>query len=128
MRHAVGNLEEFEAGEIRIVEVEGRSIGIVNTGTDVYAVLNVCPHELAPLCTGTIRGTVEPSRPGELKWGRERQILRCPWHGYEFDLANGGKAAFTSFRARARMYPVVVEDGVVHVELKTRAERAEPVA
>jgi nitrite reductase/ring-hydroxylating ferredoxin subunit len=25
----------------------------------------------------------------EYKYGRESEILRCPWHGWEFDLLNG---------------------------------------
>jgi 3-phenylpropionate/trans-cinnamate dioxygenase ferredoxin subunit len=118
VRHAVGHLEDFEPGKIGVVEVANRSIGIVNTGDALYAVLNVCPHELAPVCAGSVAGTMLPSQPGAVEYGLEGRILRCPWHGYEYDLGNGGKTVFTTFKARVRLFPVSVEDGQVMVEIK----------
>src|SRR5689334_11548855 len=110
MKHAVGSVEDFPQG-VRLVTVGERSVGIVNNGETLYAVLNVCPHELAPVCLGTVSGTVLPSGPAEPEFGLEGRILRCPWHGYEFDLGNDGKAAFTNFRGKLRMFPVSVEKG-----------------
>jgi nitrite reductase/ring-hydroxylating ferredoxin subunit len=123
VRHKVGIEDEFPAGLIKVTEIAGRSIGIVNTGQTLYAVLNVCPHALAPVCEGRLTGTLLPSRPGEAEWGLEGRILRCPWHGYEYDLADGGRTVFTSFKARVRMFPVVVEDGEVYVEIPDRSSR-----
>jgi len=120
MKHAVGRVEEFEPGRIKIVTVDDRSVGIVHADDRFYAVLNVCPHELAPVCEGRLSGTILPSLPESLEYGMEGRILRCPWHGYEFDLADGGRAVFTRFKARVRMFPVTVEDGVVMVEMKAR--------
>ncbi|HWH21489.1 MAG TPA: hypothetical protein VN671_13205, partial [Solirubrobacterales bacterium] len=59
--------------------------------------------------------------PGEAIWGLQNRILRCPWHGYEFDLGDEGRAVFTSFKAKVRMYPVSVEDGSVYVETRSGA-------
>src|SRR4051794_17109043 len=117
VKHVVGAVEEFPPGTARLVSVGERSLGIINNGERLYAVLNVCPHELAPVCLGTISGTVLPSRPGVPEFGLEGRILRCPWHGYEFDLGNGGRAVFTNFRGRLRMFPVSVEHGRVLVEM-----------
>ena len=118
IRHRVGRVDEFPPGRMRLFTLEGRSVGVVNAQGRFYAVLNVCPHELAPVCEGSVSGTLLPSAPGEAEYGLEGVILRCPWHGYEFDLSNGGRAAFTSFRGRLRMYDVVVDDGAVFVELR----------
>jgi nitrite reductase/ring-hydroxylating ferredoxin subunit len=52
-----------------------------------------------------------------MEYGLAGRILRCPWHGYEFDLGDQGLAAFTKFRGKLRMFPVVVEDGHVLVEV-----------
>lgn len=121
MRHVVGREDDFASGTITLVSAGGRSIGIVNAGEAFYAVLNVCPHELAPVCRGTLSGTMLPSEQGEVEYGLRNRILRCPWHGYEYDLAAGGRAVFSSFKARLRMFPVTVEDGQVLVEISTRA-------
>jgi 3-phenylpropionate/trans-cinnamate dioxygenase ferredoxin subunit len=120
VKHAVGAVEDFEPGRIKLVEIGGRSIGVVNAGDTFYAVLNVCPHELAPVCEGTLSGTMLPSLPGDAEYGLEGRILRCPWHGYEYDLANHGRAAFTAFRGRVRLFDVSVEDGRVLVEVPDR--------
>lgn len=121
MRHRVGSVHDFEPGTIEIVDVDSRSIGIVNAGDGTfYAVLNVCPHALAEVCRGTLSGTLVPCEPGKPRYGMQNRILRCPWHRYEFDLADGGKCVFTSYKARLRMFPVVIDGGGVFVEIKSR--------
>lgn len=114
----VGAVEDFAVGAVTRIVVDRRSIGIVNAGDDFYAVLNVCPHELAPVCEGQLGGTTLPSPPGEVRFGLENRIVRCPWHGYEFDLSQGGRCVLTRFKARLRTFPVTVRDGRVLVELK----------
>lgn len=121
MRHPVGSIEDFPSGTVQVREVGRLSIGVVNSEGELYAVLNVCPHAKAPVCEGSLTGTMLPSAPGEAIWGRKGLILRCPWHGYEFDLGDGGRGVFTSFKARLRMFPVSVEDGTVYVETRSRA-------
>ena len=131
MMHPVGALAEFPEGSITIVEIEDRSVGIVNAGGEIYAVLNVCPHALAPICEGRLTGTFVPSEPGTAVWGMENRILRCPWHGFEYDLANQGQTVFTTFKARVRMFPVTVADDLVSVDVPERRSApqvAEPTA
>src|SRR5262245_40344559 len=101
---AVATIDEIKPGERKIVEVEGRSIGLFNIHGRLVAVLNVCPHELAPVCRGRLGGTTLRSAPGEFRWGREGEILACPWHGWEFDLLTG--RALADSRRHLRMYPV----------------------
>ena len=49
-----------------------------------------------------------PSKPGEYIWAREGEILRCPWHGWEFDITTG-RSIFNPHRMRVRTYEVTVE-------------------
>jgi len=124
--HPVGHADDFTDGEFRVVELDGRSVGVVRVDGAYHAVLNVCPHALAPICAGKLRGTSLPSQPGEEPaFGLQGRILVCPWHHYEFDLGNNGRAVFTDYRARVRLFPVHVgDDGRVSVELPRRAEPA----
>ena len=46
-------------------------------------------------------------------YGRDGTIVRCAWHGWEFDIATGQALADPRFHART--YRVVVEDGFVVV-------------
>ena len=113
-RHPVAPASELPPGARRIVDVAGRSIGLFNVHGQIIAVLNVCPHELAPVCLGRWSGTTAPSPPGQFQWGREGEILRCPWHGWEFDLLSGD---CLTDRRRLRRFPTHVEDGMIHVDL-----------
>lgn len=114
-RWPVARLEEIRPGECTLVHVKQRSIGLFNVNGTIVAVLNVCPHELAPVCRGRVGGTTLPSRPGAYRWGREGEILACPWHGWEFDLLSG--RALADPRVRLRLYTVTVEDDTVFIEL-----------
>ena len=107
-RHVVGLVGELPPGERKIVEAEGRSVGVFNVGGRFYALRNSCPHQAAPLCLGSVTGTAEASKPGEYRWAREGEILRCPWHGWEFDITTG-RSIFSPHRTRVRSYEVTVE-------------------
>ena len=114
-RWAVGRASELAPGERRLIEVKGHSLGLFNVGGEFIAALNLCPHELAPVCRGRVGGTTLVSPPGEYRWGREGEILACPWHGWEFDLLTG--KALADERARLRRYLVTVEDDTIYVTL-----------
>ena len=110
----VGSLSELPAGARRLVEVNGKSIGLFNTGRQIVAVLNICPHAYAPICQGKLSGTTLPSKAGEFIWGRDDEILRCPWHGWEFDLHSG---QCLTDRRRLKHFPVSIRAGDIYVEV-----------
>jgi 3-phenylpropionate/trans-cinnamate dioxygenase ferredoxin subunit len=108
-RYIVGKVSELPPGERKIVEVQGRSIGVFNVHGTYYALRNSCPHQGAPLCRGAITGMTVPSKPGEYVWAREGEILRCPWHGWEFDVTSG-RSVCNPHRTRVKTYEVTVEE------------------
>ena len=107
-KHVVGTVAEIAPGQRKIVEVNGLSIGVFNVGGTFHALRNRCPHQGAPLCRGSIKGTALPSAPGEYAWACEGEILRCPWQGWEFDLLTG-RSVFNPHRVRVKSYEVSVE-------------------
>jgi nitrite reductase (NADH) small subunit len=110
MKHPICKTSDLPSGERTIVELEGKSIGIFNVNGAYYALRNVCPHQKAPLCKGNVGGTTLPSKPGEYIWGCEGQIVRCPWHGWEFNITTG-ESVFNPHRIRVKSYQVTVEPG-----------------
>ena len=108
-RYIVGKVSELPSGERKIVEVQGRSIGVFNVHGTYYALRNSCPHQGAPLCLGAITGMTMPGKPGEYVWTREGEILRCPWHGWEFDVTSG-RSVCNPHRTRVKTYEVTVEE------------------
>jgi len=113
----VGALESFDIGVMRIVEVGRRQIGILREANGVvHAVLNICPHKGAPVCKGPVGGTMLPSAPGELIFANDGKVLKCPWHGYEFDIETG-TSLFGITRGKLRKFPTEVRDGKVFVKI-----------
>jgi nitrite reductase/ring-hydroxylating ferredoxin subunit len=107
-RHVVARLSEFPPGERRIVEAEGRSIGVFNLDGDFYALRNSCPHQGAPLCLGRVMRKIDSPRPFAVEFSAEGQVVKCPWHGWEFDVRTG-RSVFNPHRVRVRSYEVSVE-------------------
>ena len=108
-RHEICTLQALQPGQRKIVEIGRRSIGIFNVSGSLYAIKNRCPHQGAELCRGTVGGTMLPSRnPGEYNYTLEGQILRCPWHFWEFDITTG-EMVFVPEPQRVKTYDVVVE-------------------
>ena len=77
-RHVVAQVADIPPGERLIVDIAGRSIGVFNVDGRFYAVSNSCPHQGGPLCLGRTVGLATATRPGEITYTREGEILRCP--------------------------------------------------
>ncbi|MED5020121.1 Rieske (2Fe-2S) protein [Paenibacillus chibensis] len=119
MRVKVAEPDAISEGGKLIVKLKEMEIGLFRIGGKYYAWRNVCPHAAAPVCAGTIRGTRLPSGVYDYEYGLEDQVLRCPWHGWEFDLKSGHHLAAGS-DAKLRGYPVETDDAGVYVVLRER--------
>lgn len=114
-RCTVGPLGDLPPGTRRIVTVDGRSIGVFNVNGELYAIRNVCPHKGAPLCRGRLRPHIVGDQPGDFVFERDGELIKCPWHQWEFDLHTGW--SLYAPRLRVRTYPVTVEDEQIILHL-----------
>ena len=106
-------VDEIETGTPYIAKIRSLSVGVFRIGDSFHALLNVCPHRGAPLCEGPQCGTTAPVDQAQFIYHRENEIVRCAWHGWEFDIKTG--AALVDPGVRARTFPVTVEAGGVYV-------------
>ncbi|MGE3267638.1 MAG: Rieske (2Fe-2S) protein [Chloroflexota bacterium] len=109
-KYIVGTVEEIAPGTRKIVEVGGRSIGVYNLNGEYFAILNRCPHQAGPLCLGNAYGFLKSGNVGEYEYSRPGEIVRCPWHGWEFDVKTG-QSWFDPVQVRVRRYEVSVTPG-----------------
>lgn len=107
-RHVICRADVLQPGAVRIVEAEKRSIGIFNIKGEFYALRNTCPHKGAPLCQGIVTGLVVSDEPLRMRMTRAGEIVRCPWHGWEFDITSG-RSVYNPHRMRVKTYAVAVE-------------------
>jgi nitrite reductase/ring-hydroxylating ferredoxin subunit len=89
MKVVVGKVCDFEDGGRKIVDVNGKSIGIFRVDGEFYALRNRCPHQFGPLCAGTLAPRAVSAGPGDVRMDSGPPLLACPWHGWEYDLATG---------------------------------------
>lgn len=95
------------------VDADGVPVGLFRVGDDIVAWRDVCPHAAAPVCGGRVDGTRVQTAVYRYEYGRDREVLQCPWHGWEFDLVDGTHLAGGS-SAKLRRHPVRIADGRVY--------------
>ncbi|WP_172294672.1 Rieske (2Fe-2S) protein [Pseudoruegeria sp. HB172150] len=108
-KHVVCRVDEIDIKMGKLVHVEGRDIAVFNLGDRFAAVSNKCPHEGADLCAGKVFGFPEADGPGCYRVS-DRLMVRCPWHGWEFDLETG-RSYVDPNRVRVKPFDVSVSDG-----------------
>lgn len=73
----VGALSDFTDGQLKAVEVDGKSMIVARVGDDVHVAVNKCPHLGFSLTKG----------PAGLRY--EDGVVRCPWHNSAFNVCTG---------------------------------------
>lgn len=110
-----------EKEAIRPGEMKSDKLGIIpivvcrTKDGEFYAYANSCLHQGAPLSEGALVGdTKRTNVHGEYKYIKEGEILRCPWHGMEYDVKNGG-CMLADPEQKLRGFDVAIEDDQVVV-------------
>jgi 3-phenylpropionate/trans-cinnamate dioxygenase ferredoxin component len=95
-------VDELPPGAKRVVTWEELEIGIVNCRGEILAIEDRCSHDDGDLMEGDI--------------DEETCVVECPRHGSEFDLRTGKPLNLPAY-VPIDTYPVMVEDGVIKVEV-----------
>src|SRR5438128_11809937 len=93
---------ELASGEMRLVEVDDRKIGVFNCDGALYAIEDRCSHDDGPLAEGEF----DPATC----------TVECPRHGSLFDLRTGRPKSLPAYRP-VETYPIRVEADEVKLEL-----------
>jgi nitrite reductase/ring-hydroxylating ferredoxin subunit len=109
-RHIVARTTEIPPGGSKVVGVDGRDVVVFHVNGEFFALLNRCPHAGAPLEKAACVARLTSPEPGIYQRSRVGEWLRCPWHGWEFDMRNG-QSWFDPKRFKVRSFPVAVESG-----------------
>lgn len=109
-RHVVAAVADFPPGSRRLVQAGERRIAVFNLGGEYVAINDRCPHGGGSLSAGVLTGLVESDRPGCYRYARRGEILRCPWHAWEFDLRTG-RSICDPRRMKVRQWPAGVAPG-----------------
>jgi nitrite reductase/ring-hydroxylating ferredoxin subunit len=114
-KHVVAAADDIPPGSRRLVTVKGRPIVVFNVAGEYFGLLNRCPHQGGNLCDGKLTGLLEAAEPGQYRYSRQGEILRCPWHGWEFDVRTG-QSYCEPDKIKARKFDVSLTEGRSIVE------------
>lgn len=114
-RHVVARAAEIPVGGRKRVTIDGRGVLVFNLKGEYFALSDTCPHKGSSLAGGIMTGLVQSVAPGEYQYSRAGEIVRCPWHQWEFDVRTG-RSYCDPRRLRLMQYDVAVEPGAKVVE------------
>jgi nitrite reductase (NADH) small subunit len=90
---------EILPGTIRDFQLDGKAVALANVEGKLFAVNGVCLHRGGPLGEGEL----------------DRQVVTCPWHGWQFDVTNG--QLLTNAAVTLACYPVEIRGEDVFVDI-----------
>ena len=108
--HRVLDLDELPEGRVKTVAVGHMTLAVTHHKGRYGALDNHCPHQGGPLGEGSI----------------EKGLLRCPWHGYDYDPLTG--APPPPFDDAPSCFEVEVREDGVYVALPPEPPRARTVS
>ena len=115
--HDVGALADFGERSLSRVQAGRHAIVIVRWGDRVYALRDTCAHQGARLSNGTLGHRILASSAGDpIEVDTDSHVLRCPWHGWQYDLCSG-RSLVNPEHARVRKFDARVADGRVLVDV-----------
>jgi nitrite reductase (NADH) small subunit len=93
---------EIESGKGKTVEVNGKSIAVLNENGEFFAIDNMCAHAQGPLGDGVC----------------DEGKVTCPWHGWSYDLKTG--KCENNPEVNLKVYEIKIdgEDVMVGTEVK----------
>jgi 3-phenylpropionate/trans-cinnamate dioxygenase ferredoxin subunit len=94
---------ELSPGQMRLVEHEGRKIGVFNCEGTLHAIEDRCSHDDGPLAEGEF----DPAAC----------TVECPRHGSLFDLSTGRPKTLPAF-APVQTFSVTVENDTIVLEVE----------
>jgi nitrite reductase/ring-hydroxylating ferredoxin subunit len=94
------NVEECPVGMIIEHVVDGNVLAIANVAGEFKVTEGICPHQGGSIGKGTMHHY-------------QTCVVRCPWHGWEYDLDTGQHQSISSVILKT--YTTRVIDGLLQV-------------
>ncbi|BCJ87698.1 Rieske (2Fe-2S) protein [Effusibacillus dendaii] len=116
MKHVVCKQTDVQPGGKLLINVNRVPVIVARNSSEEWtAFYGRCPHRGADLNRSFLTYETASDEPGKYEICNENEMIRCPWHGFEFDTKSG----CTVFNSKLKMktYKVFVEEENVVVEL-----------
>ena len=114
----VAKTSDLPDGERKIVPNGNSEIGVYRVKGELFAYSNLCPHQGGPACEGLLMAQVEEVIADDktyqgMRFNHDEMQIVCPWHGWEFRMADGVSAA--DKRHRLKKYEIEVKGDEIFI-------------
>lgn len=115
-------LEKLDGNNRLFINIDRTEIVVMEHEGVVYAVRNICPHQYGNVGEGMIEKKIVADVPdvGERiqeRYEPDKRVIRCPCHGWAFDLETGENIADSQNAPGIQTYEVTVEDGEIYINV-----------
>jgi nitrite reductase/ring-hydroxylating ferredoxin subunit len=115
MKQIICESSELSPGEMRSAQFGPMPIVVVRTEDgELYGLLDKCLHMGGRLSKGKLLLATNGDTCGHYEEESGRFIVKCPWHGYEYDLRSG--ATLFDEGKKLRTFAVREENGQIVAE------------
>jgi nitrite reductase/ring-hydroxylating ferredoxin subunit len=117
VKHVVCRRDALKNGSMIETKIGKMPVLVIKTEEgQLYALAGRCLHQGGPLPQGILTGTTLPADDvGDYRWGLDGHVVRCPWHGYEYDVTTGCTLFDETRRLRTFAVTEDEDDVVVHL-------------
>ncbi|MBM4764740.1 Rieske (2Fe-2S) protein [Bacillus sp. B15-48] len=116
MKEPVCKINEFDSSNMKAVTINNKPIVLVKSENgEVYALKNACPHKGPCLSGGMVDNDCSSNEVGQYNFERDKEVIRCPWHSWEFDIKTG-QSIINPEKVRVKTYDVTIKDDKIFVD------------
>lgn len=106
--------EDLGPGQMVSLTLGSLPVVVLRTAEgELRAFVDRCVHQGARVSRGRLHAGTDGDRAGEYRLVEGQSVIKCPWHGYEYDSRTG--AALFDPRRRLRKVSVEETDGEIVV-------------
>ena len=99
-----------------IKKIDRKSFGAIKINGKVKVIRNICPHAGAEICKGKINKLVLSNKKNQLIF-KNKLVLQCPWHGWEFFLSNGFAVHSSNNKLQLSIVNCKIYNKYVHIKI-----------
>jgi nitrite reductase/ring-hydroxylating ferredoxin subunit len=115
MKQVICSADELKPGEMVSAQFGPMPIVVIRTAAGaLHALLDKCLHQGGRLSRGRLLTATNGASIGDYHEEDGRIIVKCPWHGYEYDVQTG--CTLFDEQRKVRVFKVHEEDGQIVAE------------
>lgn len=110
------NFDELEKEEIHRFHINDKPYCLIRLVDEILCFMDMCPHQKAEMSYGKLQSLVTTNGDNELVVSECKEVITCPWHGWEFKVRTGESVFCSKKKYKLIHLPTKVEKNNIFVK------------